>query len=122
MSSGNHKLQRPSRDVCQDLVVGPELSDREGGIKIVFDVPDHLRDVASAVVAASGFVVRSYYSWPPSQGGLPPGHARLGAERKRDLFTEQERDAVVAAFEAVVRENKIEIEVVIVGVDTWEAW
>lgn len=75
----------------------------EGGVKIVFDVPDDQVDQIVEIVGAGSFAVRRYYDaedWH-RPGGAARGFTRLGAERPRHSFSRSEEAAVLAAFEAL---------------------
>lgn len=95
--------------------------DREGGVKIVFDVLDRLADETSTVIAAGGFRVDAYCSHPKliQLGGAATGFVRLGAERPSHRSTDAELDATLAAFETIVSDQQL--DVTIIGVDTWGA-
>jgi hypothetical protein len=94
---------------------------REGGVKIVFDVPDDRVAQTIQIFGDSGFEVRRYYAVdvPSHLGGAGNGYTRLGAERPRASFTTKEQDAVLAEFETVRARHQL--SATIVGVDTWEA-
>jgi hypothetical protein len=93
----------------------------EGGVKIVFDVPELSVDGVSAVVAATGFTVARYY--PDHQhvgdGGAELGWVRLGAEMPRTQFTAEQEERIVASFDAVHLKAGFACERR--GTDTWEA-
>ena len=99
----------------------PEFEPREGGVKIVFDVPQELVDVAIVHVSTADFEVRRYYPSgdEPRIGGSPVGYVRLGAERALSFLTEPEQAQIVTAFEAVSAARALSCTVI--GVDTWTA-
>jgi hypothetical protein len=99
----------------------PAFDPREGGVKVVFDVPvDVVDDVVRAITAA-GFSVGRYYSRDTERrvGGSEPGWVRLGAERPMLEFTEAEQDRIVAAFDAALQESAITCRRM--GTDAWTA-
>lgn len=94
---------------------------REGGVKVVFDVPTDLTDHIARVVGDAGFDVHRYYE-PEDEhrpGGSPSGQIRLGAERPWHTFTDAEQGEIVAAFEAARVAHALPCAVV--GVDSWDA-
>jgi hypothetical protein len=100
-------------------VTKPGFVPRDGGVKIVFDVPETVVDDAVSAVRAAGFDVHRYYH-PGDEhrpGGSAPGHVRLGAQRAMHEFTQAEQDAVVAAFDDV--EARAGFACSRVGVDAW---
>jgi len=99
----------------------PDFEPREGGVKIVFDVPNELVELAIAQVSAAEFDVRRYYPSgdEPAVGGSAAGYLRLGAERAISFFTESELAEIVAAFEAVSAARGLSC--IVIGVDTWSA-
>lgn len=97
---------------------------REGGVKIVFDVPESHVGEATRFVAASGFEVRRYYEAGPEHGPgrAPAGWIRLGAERALHEFTEAEQSRIVMEFDAVRDAARTAgIACLQLGVDTWTA-
>ena len=93
---------------------------REGGVKIVFDVPEQDVDSVVVQVAAAGFGVRRYYpDDEPRRGGPQPGDVRLGAERAMTEFTDAEVEAIVADFDAVQARTGFGCRRI--GTDTWTA-
>ena len=92
---------------------------REGGVKIVFDVPHDLAEIVVAQVSEAGFEVRRYYrpGKEPRVGGSAEGYVRLGAERATSLFTESEQAEIVTAFDVVCAERALPCTVI--GVDSW---
>jgi hypothetical protein len=76
---------------------------REGGVKVVFDVPEGTAAMVLPLVTAAGFTVRAYYSDGERHGAgrAEPGWIRLGAEMPRTAFTNEEEEAIVAAFDRV---------------------
>ena len=98
-----------------------DFESAEGGVKIVFDVPESdVRDV-EALVAAAGLVVHRYYD-PADQhrpGGSAAGYVRLGAERSMRRFTDAEVDAIVTEFDEV--QARADFTCVRVGTDSWTA-
>jgi hypothetical protein len=99
----------------------PGFEPREGGVKIVFDVPQELVEVATVQVSEAGFEVRRYYDAgdEPRIGGSAAGYVRLGAERATSCFTESEQAEIVTVFEAVSGAQALSCTVI--GVDTWRA-
>lgn len=102
-------------------MVDDEFRASEGGVKIVFDVPEASVADVSTVVAAAGFTVRRYF---PRQlyvgsGGAELGWVRLGAEMPRTLFTDEEADRIVDAFDAVQNRDGFVCERR--GTDSWQA-
>jgi hypothetical protein len=94
----------------------------EGGVKIVFDVPEELAVEIAAQLGDAGFDVRRYYRSADEAGrpgGAATGFVRLGAERPMRAFTDSEQAGIVAAFEAAQVTRRIRCT--IVGVDTWQA-
>lgn len=94
---------------------------REGGIKVVFDVPEADADDVSGVVAAAGFSVRRYYGDEEQHGAgtAAPGWIRLGAEQPMTRFTKAEQESIVATFDAVQRESGFTCSRC--GTDVWTA-
>ena len=94
---------------------------RQGGVKVVVDVPNSEVERALAVIAADGFEARRYYpaGSKPRTGGPVAGWTRLGAERPRRSFTATEQAAVLAAFEGVLAAHRLRATVV--GVDAWSS-
>jgi hypothetical protein len=96
-----------------------DFEPRDGGVKIVFDVPETVVEDVVPAVRAAGFDVHRYYH-PDDEhrpGGSAPGHVRLGAARAMHEFTQAEQDAIVAAFDEV--EARAGFVCSRVGVDTW---
>lgn len=75
------------------LVIVPAFDPREGGVKVVFDVPEDVVDDAVREITAAGFAVGRYYSGEAEHrvGGSAPGWIRLGAERPMLEFTDAEQ-------------------------------
>ncbi len=94
---------------------------REGGVKVVFDVPEDAVDDAVRQITAAGFAVSRYYTSETEHrvGGSEPGWVRLGAERPMFEFTEVEQHRVVAAFDAFVQESAMTCRRM--GTDVWTA-
>ncbi len=93
----------------------------EGGVKIVFDVPEQdVHEIAQQVTAA-GFKVHRYYQPEDEhrQGGSTPCHIRLGAERATTEFSDAEIAAIVADFDAVQAQTGFTC--LRVGTDSWTA-
>ena len=103
------------------LVTVPAFDSREGGVKVVFDVPEDVVDDVVREISAAGFAVGRYYSAEVEHriGGSAPGWIRLGAERPMLEFTEAEQGRVVAAFDAVLQESAITCRRM--GTDVWTA-
>ena len=99
----------------------PAFDPREGGVKVVFDVPEDVVDDVVREITAAGFAVGRYYSAEAEHriGGSEPGWIRLGAERPMLEFTEAEQDRIVAAFDAVLLESAISCRRM--GTDAWTA-
>ncbi len=99
----------------------PAEQPREGGVKVVFDVPEaEVRSVA-ARVAAAGFAVHRYYH-PDDEhrpGGSPAGWIRLGAERAMLAFTDAEQRRIVADFDQL--QAAAGFRCARIGVDSWTA-
>lgn len=93
----------------------------EGGVKVVFDVPEPSVADVSRVLAAAGFTVREYYpaKLAVGKGGAESGWVRLGAEMPRALFTDEEERRIVASFDGVQRSDGFVCERR--GADTWDA-
>jgi hypothetical protein len=85
------------------FMAAPSFEPHEGGVKIVFDVPEHVVGEAVRKVSAVAFSVERYYR--PERAHLPgapeAGWVRLGAERPMREFTDVEQELIVAAFDAV---------------------
>jgi hypothetical protein len=99
----------------------PKSEPREGGVKIVFDVPERVLHEASTRVAAAGFDVQRCYR-PDDEhrpGGSRHGFVRLGAERAMAEFNDAEQRRIIADFDAVQRDAGFPCERV--GVDRWTA-
>jgi N-acetyltransferase len=103
------------------LMTVPAFDTREGGVKVVFDVPEDVADDVVRQIAAAGFIVGRYYSSETEHriGGSEPGWTRLGAERPMVEFTEAEQHRVVAAFDVVLQESAIRCRRI--GTDVWTA-
>ncbi len=58
----------------------PAFDPREGGVKVVFDVPEDVVDDVVREIDAAGFAVGRYYSAEAEHriGGSEPGWIRLG--------------------------------------------
>jgi hypothetical protein len=99
----------------------PAFEPREGGVKVVFDVPEDVVDDAVRQIAAAEFAVGRYYSSEAEHriGGAEPGWVRLGAERPMVEFTEAEQHRIVAAFDAVLQESALPCRRM--GTDAWTA-
>jgi hypothetical protein len=99
----------------------PQFDPREGGVKIVFDVPEDLVDDAVRDIAAAGFAVGRYYTRETDHrsGGSEPGWTRLGAERPMHEFTDAEQTRIVAAFDAALQAAPIPCRRM--GTDAWTA-
>ncbi len=99
----------------------PQFEPREGGVKIVFDVPEH--DVADAVrkVSAAAFSVDRYYRPETAHlpGGAEAGWVRLGAEQATREFTNAEQELIVAAFDAVYQASPFTCRRM--GTEVWTA-
>jgi hypothetical protein len=80
---------------------------REGGVKVVFDVPEADVDDVIGLVAAGGFAVERYYRDEPQhgEGRAPARWIRLGAELRMTTFTEAEQEGIVSRFDALHRES-----------------
>jgi len=91
----------------------------EGGVKVVFDVPEVDVDDVALAVGGAGFDVHRYYHPDDERGpgGSPEGYVRLGAERAMSEFTNAEQEQAVADFEAVQRSHCFAC--IRVGVDVW---
>jgi hypothetical protein len=100
-------------------MVNDEIRATEGGVKIVFDVPESSVEEISTAVA--GFTVGRYYRdhQHVGDGGAESGWVRLGAEVPRTQFTAEEEDRIVASFDAVQSKTGFVCERR--GTDTWEA-
>ena len=94
---------------------------REGGVKVVFDVPDAGVDDVIREIAAADFAVSRYYRRDDEHrvGGSEPGWIRLGAERRMLEFTDAEQRRIVTAFDAALQASAITCRVV--GTDAWTA-
>ena len=103
------------------LMTVPAFDPREGGVKVVFDVPEDVVDEVVCQITAAGFAVGRYYSSETEHriGGSDPGWIRLGAERPMVEFTEAEEHRIVAAFDAVLQESAIPCRRM--GTDAWTA-
>ncbi len=99
----------------------PVFDPREGGVKVVFDVPEDVVDDVVREITAAGFAVGRYYSGDTEHrvGGSELGWVRLGAEWPMLEFTGVERDRIVAAFEAALQESAITCRRM--GTDAWTA-
>jgi len=99
----------------------PAFDPREGGVKVVFDVPEDVVDDVVRQIAAAGFAVGRYYSRETEHriGGSEAGWIRLGAERPMVEFTEAEQHRIVVAFDAVLQESAIPCRRM--GTDAWTA-
>jgi hypothetical protein len=99
----------------------PGFEPREGGVKIVFDVPEAVAEDVARTVADAGFDVQRYYDDEHEHrlGGSAPGFLRLGAERPMREFTQCEEVAIVAGFDAIQDEAGFECSRM--GVDVWKA-
>jgi dienelactone hydrolase len=99
----------------------PAFDPREGGVKVVFDVPEDAVDDVAQRIAAAGFTVGRYYASETENriGGSDPGWIRLGAERPMVEFNEAEQHRIVAAFDAVLQELAIPTRRI--GTDAWTA-
>jgi hypothetical protein len=99
----------------------PAFDPREGGVKVVFDVPRDVVDGVVREIAAAGFAVGRYYSGEAEHriGGSEPGWIRLGAERPMLEFTEAEQHRFVAAFDAALQESAMTCRRM--GTDAWTA-
>jgi hypothetical protein len=99
----------------------PQFVPREGGVKIVFDVPEDAVDGVVAEIAAAGFVVGRYYTRETEHrsGGSEPGWIRLGAAQPMRDFTEAEQHRIVAAFDAA--SQALAIPCRRMGTDGWTA-
>jgi hypothetical protein len=100
---------------------GQPFEPREGGVKIVFDVPEDVVADAVRTISAAAFAVDRYYR--PERDHLPGGAAagwvRLGAERPMHDFSEAEQQLIVAAFDAVFDESPFTCRRM--GTDVWTA-
>jgi hypothetical protein len=103
------------------LMTVPAFDPREGGVKVVFDVPEDVVDDAVREITAAGFAVGRYYSGEAEHriGGSAPGWIRLGAERPTLEFTDAEQDEIVAAFDAALQKSAITCRRM--GTDAWTA-
>ena len=101
----------------------PDFEPAEGGVKIVFDVPENAVDQIVRTVGEAGFDVRRYYARQPALehglGGSVPGYVRMGAERQCREFSDAEQAAIVSAFDAV--QARTGFACTRVGVDVWTA-
>jgi hypothetical protein len=99
----------------------PAFDPREGGVKVVFDVPEDVVDDVVREIAAAGFAVGRYYSGEAEHriGGSEPGWIRLGAERPMLEFTAAEQHRIVAAFDAALQESAMTCRRM--GTDAWTA-
>jgi hypothetical protein len=101
----------------------PDFTPRQGGVKIVFDVPEHAVEQIVHTVGEAGFDVRRYYADRPEldrrPGGSAPGYVRMGAERRCQNFTDAEQAVIVAAFDAV--QARAGFACTRTGVDVWTA-
>ena len=99
----------------------PAFDRREGGVKVVFDVPEDVVNDVIREITEAGFAVARYYSREPGRriGGSEPGWVRLGAERPMLEFTEVEQHRIVAAFDAALQELAITSQRL--GTDAWTA-
>lgn len=103
------------------LMTVPAFDPREGGVKVVFDVPEDVADDVVRQITAAGFAVGRYYSSETEHriGGSETGWIRLGAERPMVEFTEAEQHRIVVAFDAVLQESAIPCRRM--GTDAWTA-
>jgi hypothetical protein len=103
------------------LMTVPAFDPPEGGVKVVFDVPEDVVDDAVREITAAGFAVGRYYSGDAEHrvGGSEPGWIRLGAERPMLEFTDAEQDRIVAAFDTALQESAITSRRM--GADAWTA-
>jgi hypothetical protein len=94
---------------------------REGGVKIVFDVPEQDADDVAVRVAAAGSDVHRYYQPDDEhlQGASTPGYIRLGAERAMTEFSDAEVAAIVADFD--VSQAQAGFTCLRIGTDSWTA-
>jgi hypothetical protein len=93
----------------------------EGGVKIVFDVPEPNAHDIALQVSAAGFTVHRYYS-PDDEhrrGRPRSGYVRLGAERRMRTFTDAEIDMIVADFDRLQAQAGFACRRV--GTDSWTA-
>jgi hypothetical protein len=100
---------------------GQPFEPREGGVKVVFDVPADVIAEAVLTISAAGFSV-SRYLRPEREhlpGGAATGWVRLGAERPMHEFTEAEQQLIVAAFESAYEESPFTCHRM--GTDVWTA-
>jgi hypothetical protein len=103
------------------FVTGQPFEPREGGVKVVFDVPEDAVANAVRMISAAGFSVDRNYR--PEREHLPGGAAvgwvRLGAERPMHEFTEAEQQLIVAAFDSKYEESPFTCRRM--GTDVWTA-
>lgn len=95
---------------------------REGGVKVVLDVPDGTVEHVLAHLSDAGFAAQRYYRDPvpaPGSGGAPAGWTRLGAEKPWLTFTPAEQDRIVADFEEQRTAHRFECHVI--GHEFWTA-
>jgi hypothetical protein len=103
------------------FVTGQPFEPREGGVKVVFDVPEDVVADAVRKISAAGFSVDRYYR-PEREhlpGGATAGWVRLGAERPMHEFTDAEQQRIVAAFDLKYEESPFTC--CRMGTDVWTA-
>lgn len=118
---GQRPVARRWLAVHHRIVAKALFKPREGGVKIVFDLPEAATDDAVRSIAVAGFEVRRYYA-PEDEhrrGGSSPGRIRLGAERAMTEFTDAEQDAIVAEFDLACAASAIDCDRQ--GIDVWTA-
>jgi hypothetical protein len=103
------------------FMTGSTFESREGGVKIVFDVPADVVADAELRLTAAGFAVRPYYSADSEHrpGTAELGWVRLGAERPMRDFTDAEQHGVIADFDAAIAESTLTHRRI--GTDVWTA-
>lgn len=84
---------------------GPSFHPREGGWKVVFDVPNRAWETVKLAFDGVGFTLERYYKvgFEPDHGGAARGWVRLGAEQPMQNFDVAEQERVSAEFDAVHR-------------------
>lgn len=102
-------------------MTGQAFEPREGGVKVVFDVPEDAVADAVRKISAAGFSVDRYYSAEREHrpGAAAVGWVRLGAELPMREFTETEQQRIVAAFDSTYEESPFPCRRM--GTDAWTA-
>jgi hypothetical protein len=112
---------RAHRWLHNRFMIGQPFVPREGGVEVVFDVPEDVVADAVLKISAAGFSVDRYLR-PEREhlpGGAATGWVRLGAERPMHEFTEAEQQIIVEAFDLAYDESPFTCRRI--GIDVWTA-